>query len=323
MTGRQIVVTAPSRLHFGLLRFAQSEGRSYGGVGLMLSTPRVTVRVSQAATWAFAGPGAERAEAVARQLVQSTPELNGTRYSIEIEALPPLHAGLGVGTQLALATGTGIAAACGRGEPGFLASMPQAVGRAKRSAVGSHGFALGGLIYEAGYLPGEQVGELISREAIPDAWRIVLLRHPIAEGISGSDEASAFAQLPPVPADVTCELERLAADEITRGAREADFARFTEAVYQYGILAGKCFAPVQGGPFATREIAQAVERLRELGIRGTGQSSWGPTIYAFCETEAVGHWLLEQCSSDPLLSRAERSMTTPDNVGARTTVDES
>lgn len=315
MTGRQVVVAAPSRLHFGLLRFGQTEGRSYGGVGMMIREPRVTVRVRPAAQWDVVGPGAQRAEAVARRVVASTSELEGKRFAITIEALPPLHAGLGVGTQLALATAAGITAASGSAEPAE-ATKPQAAGRAKRSAVGSYGFARGGLIYEAGYLPAEPIGKLVSRVAMPAAWHIVLVRLPTPPGVSGAAESEAFAQLPPVPADVTRELERLAAEEMMPGAQQADLARFSEAVYRYGMLAGQCFASIQGGPFATPAIAEAVGRLRELGVQGAGQSSWGPTIYAFCETEDDARQLLDRFATDSLFCHAQWTITTPDNEGA-------
>ena len=324
MTRTQAVLTTPSRLHFGLLRFAQPKGRSYGGVGLMIKAPRVVVRVATSPDWQVAGPQAERASSVARRVVASIPELNGERFSLYIEALPPLHSGLGVGTQLALAIAQGMMAACGLAAPRGSAK-PQAAqaalaaGRARRSAVGSHGFIHGGLIYEAGFLPGEQVGELVARTPLPEAWRVVLLRIATTAGISGTAETEAFARLPPPPASVSEQLERLAADEIIPGAQARDFGRFSEAVYQYGTLAGRCFESVQGGPFATPEIATAVGRLRELGSRGVGQSSWGPTIYAFCETEADARQLVDRCQSDPLLSRAEHQVTEADNQGAQIT----
>lgn len=324
MMQTEVVVSTPSRLHFGLLRLASGEGRSYGGLGMMIRQPRVVVRVGPSHAWEVAGAEADRARRVARRIVASTPGLAGKRFAIAIEALPPLHAGLGVGTQLALAVAQGMQAASGLTVPGAVvdpnATQPQAAGRARRSAVGSHGFVHGGLIYETGYLPGEQVGKLTARLAMPELWRVVLLRMAAPAGVSGAAEAEAFARLPSPPEHVSVELERLAGDEIVPGARAADFARFSEAVYQYGRLAGQCFASVQGGPFASSTIAAAVGRLRELGVRGVGQSSWGPTIYAFCETEADARRLIDGCRSDRLLSRAQVHVTEADNQGAQASV---
>ena len=54
-------ITTPSRLHFGLLRFSQESGPSYGGLGMMIDRPRVEVELSAADEWSVSGPYGERA----------------------------------------------------------------------------------------------------------------------------------------------------------------------------------------------------------------------------------------------------------------------
>ena len=44
----------------------------------------------------------------------------------------------------------------------------------------------------------------------------------------------------------------------------ADCAAFGEAVYRFGRLAGECFAAVQGGPFANREIGRLIDAIRDV-----------------------------------------------------------
>jgi beta-ribofuranosylaminobenzene 5'-phosphate synthase len=46
---------------------------------------------------------------------------------------------------------------------------------------------------------------------------------------------------------------------------------------------GAAFAPAQGGIYATPDAARMVDELKHLGFAGAGQSSWGPTLYAFSE----------------------------------------
>jgi predicted sugar kinase len=55
---------------------------------------------------------------------------------------------------------------------------------------------------------------------------------------------------------------------------------------------GAYFAPWQGGAYVSPQVAAALGFLRKEGIVGLGQSSWGPTGFAFVEDEAQGAALL-------------------------------
>jgi predicted sugar kinase len=65
-----------------------------------------------------------------------------------------------------------------------------------------------------------------------------------------------------------------------------DLPAFGEALYDFNLRAGHAFAAVQGGPYASRRAAELVAFLRRQGIRGVGQSSWGPAIFAVAEDSA-------------------------------------
>ena len=65
-----------------------------------------------------------------------------------------------------------------------------------------------------------------------------------------------------------------------------DCAKFGDALYEYGVVAGNCFAPVQGGPFNGPVLTELVARMRALGARGVGQRSWGPTVFAVMPNDA-------------------------------------
>jgi predicted sugar kinase len=228
---------------------------------------------------------------------------------------PPRHAGLGSGTQWGLCVAAALDALSGRlaferraaqqarfadesaadrtGEC-WVREAAASVGRGLRSAVGAYGFALGGLIIEPGKLPGEELSPLERRFAVPDNWRFVLVCPQIAAetsttGLHGAAERQAFARLPPVPQAVTERLRRIALESLAPAVERADCAAFSDAVFEYGIEAGNCFQAVQGGPFNGPILADLAHRMRLLGARGVGQSSWGPTLFAVMptETEAV------------------------------------
>ena len=71
--------------------------------------------------------------------------------------------------------------------------------------------------------------------------------------------------------------------EILPAVLEHDLEAFGAALGELQERVGAAFAPAQGGIYATPQAALIVNELKSLGFVGTGQSSWGPTIYAFSE----------------------------------------
>src|SRR5262245_43790557 len=96
-------VTAHTRLHLGFLDLEGGLGRRFGGLGLGLDGPETRLRLPRAARFSAEGAEAERAGAYLRQLC----EVHGREpgFCLTIEEAIPAHAGLGSGTQLALAVG--------------------------------------------------------------------------------------------------------------------------------------------------------------------------------------------------------------------------
>jgi beta-RFAP synthase len=272
-------VWAPSRLHFGLLSFGQHGARQYGGAGVMIDAPGLALSFEPAARLSAAGPLAERAMEFARRYCEQVAAENAPACHIEIQSAPPEHAGLGTGTQLALAVAAGLDAlsTAGTGDPTRWARL---MGRGERSAIGTHGFAHGGLLVEGGKLEPAGLSPLVSRIELPEAWRFVLLVDREERGLSGAAERQAFAELPAVPQQATAELSRELVLNLIPAAASGNLAEFGESLYRYGYQAGMLFAKRQGGPFAGRRGAELVQWARDQGVRGVGQSSWGPTIFA-------------------------------------------
>ncbi len=325
MTGAVVTVTAPSRLHFGLLSFGHNRSdaadapqdfrdvRQFGGVGMMIDAPAWRLSAEPAPQWRAHGPQADRAGEFAGRFCRSLGFESLPPLQLTVEAAPPAHSGLGSGTQLGLAVATALEAALDLPTV-EIAELARRVGRGQRSAIGVHGFLRGGLLVEAGKLRSEEISPLVARAALPEQWRVLLLRPLTEEGLSGVAERAAFAALPPVPAEVTARL----CDETLRcilpAARDGDFARFSQAVYRYGHLAGSCFAAVQQGrAFASATVAMLVERLRQQGIEGVGQSSWGPTVFALCRSADEAQRLASSLA-DPQL---ETTIAAPCNHGAQ------
>jgi beta-RFAP synthase len=322
MTGA-VVVSAPSRLHFGLLRFGQDSGPSFGGLGMMIRRPRAVVALERADAWSVDGPSADRALAAAQRALRvswsrSKPEA----LRVVVRSAIPSHRGLGGGTQLALAVAAGVRRVLNL-PPGMAEQLAQAAGRGERSAVGSHGFVQGGLLWETGLLPGAKLGRLKRRVELPGNWRIVLAAPRDVRGLSGTKERQAFSSLPPVAAATVARLTELAEVEVLPAAERGDLEAFGEGVYQYGRLAGGSFAAVQGGCYASADVAALVAELRGLGARAVGQSSWGPTVFAIVAGEPQAADLAAAIRERPRWADYELEVSAPDNQGAVVTVEPS
>ena len=66
---------------------------------------------------------------------------------------------------------------------------------------------------------------------------------------------------------------------IVPAAQSEDWTLFGESLYEYGHLAGEQFAALQGGVYRDSLVAKIVRQLREAGLLGVCQSSWGPTVF--------------------------------------------
>jgi beta-ribofuranosylaminobenzene 5'-phosphate synthase len=275
----RVSVIAPSRLHFGLWSLVGGP-RQFGGVGVMVDQPGLQLVITPASALSATGPLAERTLEFARRW-SAFHQLREPQCTMEIVSAPPDHVGLGTGTQLALAVAAGL---CELHEMEI--ESPQAlaasVGRGLRSAVGTYGFLYGGLIVEPGKLPEEPISPLDCRLDLPAQWRFVLARPLGVAGLAGDDEAAAIGGLPAVPPAVTDELVALAYDRLLPAAVTGDFSAFAESTYRYGRFAGEIFAARQGGAYNGPVLAALVQRIRDLGFAGVGQSSWGPTVFAAC-----------------------------------------
>jgi len=280
-----VVVEAPARLHFGVLDLRGALGRWFGGIGAAAPEPTLLLSARLDRTLAVEGPDAERAGTFARSFLAHHGLQVGARISIE-RALPR-HAGLGSGTQLALAVARAIAEL--HGLPKETAALARAVGRAQRSAVGTWTFDGGGLVVEGGRRADTNgVGPLIARITFPSSWRCVVAVPRQPPAISGKDEAAALAALPRPPERDVEQVAHLVVMALLPALADGDLAGFGRALTTIQTITGRWFAPVQGGTFARGPSEELVRRMAEHGAPGVGQSSWGPAVYGIVDGENAG-----------------------------------
>jgi beta-ribofuranosylaminobenzene 5'-phosphate synthase len=321
-----IRVRASSRLHFGLLRLPCADdppdARVFGGVGLMVRAPAVRIALRPAPTWSASSPLGERALDFAKRAATGLASAGADvrPFAIEVEAAPPEHSGLGTGTQLALAVSRAVAAASLAPSPSP-PSLAALVGRGTRSAIGTHGFAHGGFLVDGGKASKTRIAPLIARCEFPEDWRVVLVLPRGRQGLHGASERDVFAQSAPADApgqtDVLCRLVLLG---MLPALRERDLTGFGAALYEFNRRVGDMFRRWQGGTYAHAETAALVEYIRRQGVPGTGQSSWGPTVFAITEAQRAGV-LAERLRERFALSAHEVLITEADNRGAEVEIE--
>ncbi len=271
-----VFVEAPARLHFGMLDLRGDLGRRFGGMGAAVPAPSLLLEARRAPGLAAEGLDAQRALEFAERFAAHF-HLAGDAHFCLHHVIPP-HAGLGSGTQLALAVARALAEL--HSLPTDVATLTRAVGRGRRSAVGTWTFALGGFVLEGGRRDeSDGLAPLLAHLPLPAAWRSVVVVPRGEPGLSGEGEAAAFARLPPPEARAVERVAHLVLMQLLPALAEADLPAFGDALSQVQRITGEWFAAAQGGPFAPGESGALVQRLREWGALGVGQSSWGPAVY--------------------------------------------
>jgi beta-ribofuranosylaminobenzene 5'-phosphate synthase len=296
MVAKRVTVTAPARLHLGFLDLNGGTGRAFGSIGLAISGFKTRLSVAPAEHMRVSGPESDAIRAYV-DAMRRVLEYD-CAYDVKVDELVPRHAGLGSGTQLALT----VAAAMRRLHdlPLDLRGDAVRLGRGARSGAGIGLFQSGGLVVDGGRTSGGAPAPVISNIPFPDRWRVLVVLDPRRQGAHGTDETAAFTLLPPASASDAEYLCRLLVMKLLPAVAEADLPAFGSALEDMQKRLGDYFAPAQGGHrFASAGVAAALDLLKQAGAVGIGQSSWGPTGYAFVASAEAADQIVEAARRDP------------------------
>jgi beta-ribofuranosylaminobenzene 5'-phosphate synthase len=275
-------VTTGGRVHFGFCNLSLSRPRLYGGLGVALAEPTLTVSATPA-------PVVDAPPQLASYAERAAALLGVPGADVELVEGLPRHVGLGSGTQLALATLAAVAAA--HDEPAAPRSRAPELGRGGRSGVGVAAFEAGGFVLDAGHpttlfttgrpADGEwSVPPVAARHEVPDEWRFVLVRPAVEPGRDGDDEdASLRAVVEDAAPSVADDVARVVVQRLLPAVADGDVADFGAAAARVNRLNGRWYADEQGGVYRP-PVGALVDRLGEApAVSGAGQSSWGPTVW--------------------------------------------
>lgn len=317
-------VSAPSRLHFGLIDLTGDHGRIDGGAGVAIAHPRIVVH---------ARPGAgslsvpEGVDSLVRGLADGL-QIDLKTIDLELLERVPPHVGLGSHTQLALAIGTALGLAADRDlQPKEIARAAQ---RGGTSGIGVNIFAGGGFIIDGGHSfgPGKEkevclpssasradVAPMLARYELPPEWRFAVVTPRSEPGAHGSREVDLFRENFPLEAADTGEVCRWVLMGLMPGAAAGDLE-----------LLGRSLTAIQQTGFKKLEVSLQPKPIMELGdimveagASGAGLSSFGPTVYALAGDETRA-----RAAVDAALAHLEHRgieadgwITPPDNQGVR------
>lgn len=275
---RCVTVESPARLHLGFVDLSGDLGRKFGSLGLAIEGLSTIVSATRSQRLTATGLESDRTLKYARDILASL-DLDSC-VALEVHSAIPAHAGLGSGTQLALAVASAIAAACDleRSVP----ELAALTGRGARSGIGIGVFANGGFVVDGGRARQTIVPPILARFDFPEDWRVILVQDEAYEGLNGAVESAAFSSAPPMRPALAERLCRLTLMGVFPALVECDFDTFAGSITQIQEIIGDYFSPWQGGRFTSPDVASVVGYLHDVhSLQGVGQTSWGPTGFAF------------------------------------------
>jgi beta-ribofuranosylaminobenzene 5'-phosphate synthase len=278
----KVIVKTPARLHLGLIDMNGDLGRMFGGLGVGIDHPNVVVEAQSANDFLITGQEVELTKTLANRFFsnyQVQPKVH-----IHVAEVIPSHIGLGSGTQLSLAIATALSKVFNL--KASISDLAVAMGRAKRTSVGTNIFAKGGFVVDGGKnLKTQTFPPLIYRQPFPNDWRFIIAVPKQNKGLSNTEEKQAFNKLTPMPADDVAHICRLTMLKLLPALVEHDIESFGDALTRIQILTGKHFAQAQGGTYSSSVASECIEFMKQIGAYGVGQSSWGPALYAVVKQE--------------------------------------
>jgi len=282
----KVYVKTPARLHFGLIDMNGDMGRFYGGLGVAIDRPNVILEAQTSESFSVTGEKTELATSLAKRFLE-TYHINAG-VSIHVEQSIPEHAGLGSGTQLALAVASALAKLFHL--KASIQELSLSMGRVKRTGVGTAVFDMGGFVVDGGKkmkkgsIVSESFPPLIFRQPFPEEWKFVVAVPDVKRGLAKTEEKNAFGQMPPMPAETAGRLCRLTM-KLLPALLDRDIGSFGDALTQIQVVIGGYFAEVQGGTFSSSAAAETILFMKKRGAYGVGQSSWGPAVYGLTQGE--------------------------------------
>ena len=113
----------------------------------------------------------------------------------------------------------------------------------------------------------------------PEEWKIILIKDK-NQGLHGKNELDAFKKLKSLKKN-NINLTDLVLLKIYPSLIENNFDKFSKAITKLQNEMSISFKSFQGGKFSSSSVSKVLNFLKKRNIKGYGQTSWGPSGFAF------------------------------------------
>lgn len=282
--GEEVVVRAGYRIHLGFYRFLD-DGLVYGGIAASLENPQIMVSAKKCNEYVITAP-TEYSKKVINNVLDY---LGINNICIEVGGFVAHHVGLGTTTRLTLATLTAVSTLYRLDIDVTEAAFKLGIGIP--SSAGLYTFLYGNLVIDSGFSSYciEDPSDIkclpkpVAILPIPKDWYVIVITPLDLKDFSGKEEENILKEVSEYPKQQ--ELYREVSN-LKSAIALRDFQAFSKALRRIQELTGEYFSKYQGGVFREDICAEIVEALNKIGIVGSGQSSWGPTVYGFTKSYA-------------------------------------
>ena len=273
----QVKVITSARLHMGFFDLSGANNK-FGSLGMSIDAPCTHVALAKSDKKLIDTKSSENVAETVENLVNAFNIKQN--FSLTIHESIPTHAGLGSGTQMALAIGAGLNQLFNLNVS--ITQIAKQAKRGKRSGIGIAAFEQGGVLVDYGKT-NDELPCIALRHDFPDDWRVLLVSDSARNGVHGEAELQAFQLLKPAQNS----LRDMMFKHMMPALQRRDLLAFGAYMMDLQAYNGEYFAPVQGGHFASRDVAEVLAWLQTNGAACVGQSSWGPTGFAILENQQM------------------------------------
>lgn len=277
----QVTVSTSARLHMGFYDLCGQ----FGSLGLSIDYPNTIISLVKSEKLLIDVKSNQNSIKIVKNLVKAL-NLN-MPFALTINEAMPAHIGFGSGTQMALAIGAGLNQLFG-----LNLSVPQiaaAANRGARSGIGVAAFMQGGVLVDTGKI-NNSLPKIALRQSFPDDWRVLIITDSAHIGVHDTAEFQAFKTLKPAQNS----LREMVFNHMLPALQHNDLLAFGAYMQDLQAYNGDYFAPVQGGRYASQDVAQVLSWLKANGAACVGQSSWGPTGFAIFNSAEYAEALQKQ-----------------------------
>jgi len=265
------------RIHLGIIDLEGGLGRLYGSLGLAVENPELSLEARLSEENILECP--DEIKPVIKNVLNEL----GCSADIRVLSHIPLHKGLGATTQTTLATATAVSKLHNLNlTPDEIADR---FNRGKISRIGIEAFNRGGFIINAPVKHHQRSSKTILRVNFPEKWHIILAIPDQKKGYDEKTEERIFQNFPKPPPIYAEKISRILLVSLIPALMDEDLTEFGYAVEEIQRMMGEQFKPVQGDIFTHESSKRIATLLKESGLVGIGQSSWGPTVYGFTDSK--------------------------------------